>query len=108
MSFTGRREMPAPMPLIAQQRREARWRVESRKAQPLHRSITTNESRGLHVTDQAVVLDTHRGPLHPHRVIAGVDVERRPGDVLSLVREQVGGRSTHVLGGNGPVKRRAL
>ena len=58
LHFPGRREKPAAMPRIPQQGREARRGIETREAQPVHRSVTTNESRGLHVTDQAVVLDT--------------------------------------------------
>ena len=35
--------------------------------------------------------------LHPHRVIARVDVERRPRDVPSVVGEQVCGRRTDIV-----------
>ena len=39
---------------------------------------------------------------------AGVDVERRGGDVLRVVREQVGGRSADIVGVDMAVQRRAL
>ena len=62
MHIAGRREAPAPMPLITQQSRKARRRIEARETQPVHRSITTDQSSSLHVTNQAIVLNTHETP----------------------------------------------
>ena len=47
------------MTLIPEQGRETRRGIEPRQAQPVDRSVTTDQSRSLHVTDQAVVLDEH-------------------------------------------------
>ena len=48
------------MALIAHQRREARRRVKPRQAQPVDRPVATDQRSGLHVTDQAIVLDTQK------------------------------------------------
>jgi hypothetical protein len=45
------------MPLIPEKGREARRGIKPREAQPVHRSVTTDESRSLQVTDQAIILD---------------------------------------------------
>jgi len=50
------------MPLITQQSRKARRRIEIRETQPVHSSVTTDQSSSLHVANQAIVLDTHEIP----------------------------------------------
>src|SRR4029453_7565793 len=47
-------------------------------------------------------------PLHPHRVVAGVDVQRRRGDVARLVGEEVARGGTHVARVDRPAERRSL
>ena len=51
------------MLLIPQQGREARRRVETREAQPVHRPGAPNKSGGLQIANQAIVLKKHRLPL---------------------------------------------
>ena len=60
--LAGRREQPAPMPLVPQQGREARRGVKARQAQPVDRSVAADQRRGLQVADEAVVLERHRLP----------------------------------------------
>src|SRR2546421_6953102 len=57
---------------------------------------------------RAARLMTPAADLHAHRVVPAVDVQRRRGDVLRVVREQVRGRSPHVVGLDVAVQRRAL
>ena len=59
-NLTGRRDEPAPMPIIPQQGREARGGIEAREAQPVHRAGAPNKSRGLQIADQPIVLKQHR------------------------------------------------
>jgi len=54
-----RGQQPATVPLMAHQCREARRRIKSRQTQPVDRPVTTDQSSGLQVTDQPIVLDTH-------------------------------------------------
>ena len=49
-----------------------------------------------------------REPLHTHRVVAAVDVQRRAGDVARVVAEQVRGGAGDVAGTDVAVERRAL
>ena len=42
---------------------------------------------------------------HAHRVVAGVDVEGRPGDVPGAIRQEVGGRGADVVGVDRTVQR---
>src|ERR671923_35487 len=46
--------------------------------------------------------------LHAHCVVAGVDIQRRPGHVSRRVGEQERGRGAHVVGGDVAMERRAL
>jgi hypothetical protein len=62
--------------------------VESRKAQPVHGSITTDESGSLHVADQAIVLDTQRCRLLPGSPRARVWIARS-----SCLFRQLGSRA---------------
>ena len=54
-----RREQPAAVLIVAEQRGEAGARVEAREAEPVDRAVPPDERRGLQVADQAVVLDPH-------------------------------------------------
>ena len=55
-----RREQPAAVPLVAEQRREAGVRVEAGQAEPVDRAVAADERSRLQVADQAVVLELHR------------------------------------------------
>jgi hypothetical protein len=55
-----RREQPAAVRRVAQQRREAGGRVEARQAEPVDRAVLADERRGLRVADEGVVLDGER------------------------------------------------
>jgi hypothetical protein len=50
---------PVSVPLVAEQRGEARGRIEARQAEPVDRSVPADQRRRLHVADQAIVLDEH-------------------------------------------------
>ena len=54
------REQPAAVIGRAEQRREARARVEAREAAPVDRPVAADERGGLQVADEGVVLDPHR------------------------------------------------
>ena len=54
-----RRETPATVPLVADQRGETRRGVVARQAKPVDRAVATHEGAGLGVADEAVVLDPH-------------------------------------------------
>ena len=54
-----RRQQPAAVPLIAEQRREARIGVEAGQAEPVDRAVPAHERGGLQVADQAVILELH-------------------------------------------------
>ena len=49
----------AHRPLATSAERHGRG-VKARQAQPVHRPVTTNQRSILHVTDQPIVLDTHK------------------------------------------------
>ncbi len=53
----GGREPPAAVPLVAEQCGEATGGVETGQAEPVDRSVPADQSGGLQVPDQAVVLD---------------------------------------------------
>ncbi len=59
-----RRNEPASMALVAQQRGKARGRIEVRQAQPVDRTVPRDQRRGQHVADEAVILERfgHAGP----------------------------------------------
>ncbi len=50
-------ERPSAVLLVAEERGEARARVEARKAEPVDAAMTRDERSGLQVADEAVVLD---------------------------------------------------
>ncbi len=53
----GRRELPASVLLVAEDRRERRARVEPRRAPPVDRTVGAHQRSGLGVADERVVLD---------------------------------------------------
>ena len=57
-----RREQPAAVIGVAEQRREARTRVEAREAAPVDRPVAADERRRLQVADERVVLDPRHAP----------------------------------------------
>ena len=62
LDLAARREQPAAVLLVPEQRGEAGARVEAREAEPVDRAVPPDERRGLQVADQAVVLDPHHSP----------------------------------------------
>ena len=54
-----RRDEPAAVVRVAEERREARARVEAGKAAPVDRARAADQGGGLEVADQRVVLDPH-------------------------------------------------
>jgi hypothetical protein len=49
-----------PVPVLAEQRAEARRRVESRQAEPVDRAVPGHQRSGVEVADERVILD-HAG-----------------------------------------------
>ena len=58
------------MALVAEQRREARTRVEAREAKPIDRPVAPDEGRRMRVPDYAVILDPLRQSRPPSRASA--------------------------------------
>jgi hypothetical protein len=61
--------------LVAEQRGEARRRVEARQAHPVDRAVPADEGGGLQVADDSVVFDSARHRPHPR-----FGEPRSPGD----------------------------
>src|SRR5215217_3934589 len=61
-NLTGRRDEPAPVPIIPEQRREARGGIEAGEAEPVDRAVSPYKSGGLQIADQAIVLKKHQLP----------------------------------------------
>src|SRR5438094_84191 len=55
--LAGRREQPASVLLVAEERGEARAGIEAREAQPVDGPVAADEGGGLGVADERVVLD---------------------------------------------------
>ena len=57
------RDWPSSVPSFAKQRRETRRAVEARQAQPVYRTVASNEREGLAIADDGVIFDTagHQG-----------------------------------------------
>ena len=55
-----RREQPAPVLLVAQERRQAGGRIEAGQAEPVDRAVAPDQRRRPHVTDQRIVLEQHQ------------------------------------------------
>ncbi len=55
-----RRDQPATVALVSEERGEAGRRVEPRHAQPVDGAVAPHQSRGLGVADERVVLDAER------------------------------------------------
>ncbi len=62
-----RRDLPASVRAIAEQRGEARTRVEAGQAQPVDRAVAPDERGRLGVSDERVVLDPHAAYPAPGR-----------------------------------------
>src|SRR5262249_49459331 len=78
-------DLPPAVPRLAEERGEARRRVEARQAQPVDRPVAADQRGALAVADQGVVLDPRvrhllSGP--PRGRDSFESVSRRPGEEL--------------------------
>ena len=58
-----RSERPAPVLRLSEERREARVRVEARKAAPVDGSAAVDQRRGPEIAEKCVVFDPPNGSL---------------------------------------------
>ena len=77
-----RREAPAAVLALAEQRREARRGIEARPAQPVDRAVGAHERRRMAVADQRIVFNLQTAAPFSHRRRAS----RKPAASLSAAR----------------------
>src|SRR5205814_2850973 len=58
--FIRGQETPAAIFFVAEQRREARTRIEARETEPIDRTVATDKRPGLRVTQECVIFDLHQ------------------------------------------------